>query len=41
MPITGCPSDYENIKARSALTSKGIKLAVPAWSAVFVMVDSK
>jgi hypothetical protein len=39
--IAGGPPDYENIKARSALTSKGIKLTVPAWSAVFVMVDSK
>ncbi len=39
--VAGGPSDYENLKARSALTSKGIRLAVPAWSAVFVMVDSK
>jgi len=39
--VAGGPSDYENIKARSAQTSKGIILTIPAWSAVFVMVDSK
>jgi hypothetical protein len=39
--VAGGPSDYENLKARSALTSKGIILTVPAWSAVFIMVDSK
>ncbi len=39
--IAGGPADYETIKARSALTSAGIKLTVPAWSAVFVLVDSK
>lgn len=39
--VAGGPADYETIKARSALTSAGIKLTVPAWSAVFVLVDSK
>jgi len=39
--VAGGPIDYITLKARSALTSKGIKLTVPAWSAVFVMVDSK
>jgi hypothetical protein len=39
--VAGGPADYETLKARSALTSAGIKLIVPAWSAVFVLVDSK
>lgn len=39
--VAGGPSDYETLKARSALTANGIKLSIPAWSAVFVMVDSK
>ncbi len=39
--VAGGPADYETLKARSALTSAGIKLTVPAWSAVFVLVDSK
>ncbi|MDP4188521.1 MAG: alpha-L-arabinofuranosidase, partial [Bacteroidota bacterium] len=37
--VAGGPSDYATIKARSALTSKGIRVTIPAWSAVFVMVD--
>ena len=39
--VAGGPPDYVNLKARSALTSKGIIVTVPAWSAVFVMLDSK
>jgi hypothetical protein len=39
--IAGGPADYETLKARSALTSRGIIFTVPAWSAVFVMVDTK
>jgi hypothetical protein len=39
--VAGGPADYESVKARSALTSGGIKLTVPAWSAVFVMIDTK
>ena len=39
--IAGGPADYETLKARSALTSAGIKLTVPAWSAVFLLVDLK
>ena len=39
--VAGGPADYETLKARSALTSVGIKLTVPAWSAVFLLVDSK
>lgn len=37
--IAGGPSDYATLKARSALTSKGIRFTIPAWSAVFVMID--
>jgi len=38
----GGPADYyATLKAQSALTSKGMKLTVPAWSAVFVMIDTK
>ena len=39
--VAGGPSDYELLKARSAMTANGIKLTVPAWSAVFIMVDTR
>ena len=39
--IAGGPSDYATLKAKSALTADGIRVTVPAWSAVFVMVDKK
>lgn len=35
----GGPSNYAEIKAKSAKTSEGIKITVPAWSSVFVMID--
>jgi hypothetical protein len=37
--IAGGPPDYETIKARSSLTSKGIKVTVPARGGVFVVID--
>ncbi|MEO6285896.1 MAG: hypothetical protein ABIN80_29005 [Dyadobacter sp.] len=37
--VAGGPADYETIKARAALTSKGIKVAVPARGGVFVVID--
>lgn len=36
---TGGPSNYTEIKAKSAKTSGGIKVTIPAWSSIFVMVD--
>ncbi|HZL08645.1 MAG TPA: hypothetical protein VFC65_01500 [Prolixibacteraceae bacterium] len=39
--VAGGPSDYATLKARSATTAKGIRVTIPAWSAVFVMVDKK
>jgi len=39
--VAGGPSDYATLKAKSALTTNGITLTIPAWSAVFVMVDTK
>jgi aspartate 1-decarboxylase len=39
--VAGGPSDYATIKARSAPTANGIMVLIPAWSAVFVMVDKK
>ncbi len=39
--VAGGPADYETLKARSATTTNGMKLTIPAWSAVFVMVDTK
>jgi hypothetical protein len=40
--VAGGPADsYATLKAQSALTANGIKLTIPAWSAVFVMVDTK
>ena len=35
----GGPVDYQAIKARSAQTSQGMKVSVPAYGAVFVMVE--
>lgn len=37
--VAGGPSDYATLKARSAVTANGIKVTVPGWSAVFLMVD--
>ena len=37
--IAGGPSDYATLKARSTSTANGIRVIVPAWSAVFLMVD--
>jgi hypothetical protein len=39
--VAGGPADYATIKAKSATTSDGIKVSIPAWSAVFIMVDKK
>jgi hypothetical protein len=39
--VAGGPADYAVLKAQSALTTNGIKVSVPAWSAVFIMVDTK
>ncbi len=39
--VAGGPTDYAMLKAFSAETRKGIKLTVPAWSAVFVMIEKK
>ncbi len=37
----GGPSEYATIKAMSASTANGIKVTVPAWGSVFVMIDKK
>jgi hypothetical protein len=37
--VAGGPLEYESIKAKSALTSNGIKVTVPARSSVFLVVD--
>ncbi len=39
--VAGGPSDYATIKALSASTANGIKVTVPAWGSVFVMIDKK
>jgi hypothetical protein len=39
--VAGGPADYATLKAFSAETKKGTKLTVPAWSAVFVVVEKK
>ena len=39
--VAGGPADYATLKAKSALTSGGIRVTIPAWSTVFVMVDTK
>lgn len=37
----GGPSDYATLKARSAVTTTGIKITVPARGTVFMVVDKK
>ncbi len=37
----GGPSDYATLKAKSALTEKGIKVTVPALGAVCMVIDKK
>jgi hypothetical protein len=39
--VAGGPSDYTTLKALSASTTNGIKVTVPAWGSVFVMIDKK
>ncbi len=39
--IAGGPSDYATLKAQSALTDKGIKVTVPAWGSVCLVVDKR
>lgn len=37
--IAGGPSNYATLDAYSASTSNGIKVSLPAWGAVFLMID--
>ncbi len=39
--VAGGPANYATLNAFSALTSGGIKVSVPAWGAVFLMIDTK
>jgi hypothetical protein len=39
--IAGGPKDYKTIKAKSAATDQGIKVTVPAWSSVYLIIDKK
>jgi hypothetical protein len=39
--VAGGPANYATLQARSATTANGIRVTVPAWSGVFVMVDKK
>ncbi len=47
MPVSGPafeaggPADYATLKARSALTTNGIKAIVPARGTVIMVVDKK
>ncbi|TRX38374.1 alpha-L-arabinofuranosidase [Flavobacterium restrictum] len=37
----GGPQNYATLKAKSAVTTNGIKVTVPAWGSVYVMIDKK
>ncbi len=39
--VAGGPANYATLKARSALTTSGIKLTVPALGSVCVLIDKK
>jgi alpha-L-arabinofuranosidase len=39
--VAGGPSDYTNIKANSAQTNKGIKVTVPSFGSVCLVIDKK
>ncbi len=39
--VAGGPSDYATLKARSASTANGIRVTVPAWGTVCVLIDKK
>ncbi len=39
--VAGGPTTYHTLKARSALTTNGIKIPIPALGAVFLVVDKK
>ena len=39
--VAGGPKEYKTIKAKSATTNEGIKVTVPAWSSVYLVIDKK
>ncbi len=39
--LVGGPSDYATLKAKSALSKNGIKITVPAWGSVYLVVEKK
>lgn len=39
--IAGGPKEYKTIKAKSATTDQGIKVTIPAWSSVYLIIDKK
>jgi hypothetical protein len=39
--LVGGPSDYATLKAKSALSKNGIKVNVPAWGSVYLVVEKK
>jgi hypothetical protein len=39
--VAGGPADYATLKARSSNTQYGVKLAIPAYGAVCVVIDKK
>jgi hypothetical protein len=39
--LVGGPSDYATLKAKSALSKNGIKVTVPAWGSVYLVVEKK
>lgn len=39
--VAGGPQNYATLKAKSAVTTNGIRVTVPAWGSVYVMIDKK
>lgn len=39
--LVGGPSDYATLKAKSAVSKNGIKVTVPAWGSVYLVVEKK
>ena len=39
--IAGGPTNYTSIKAKSAITTNGIRITIPAWGGVYVIIDKK
>lgn len=39
--LAGGPNDYTTLKAKSAITTNGMRVTIPAWGSVCMLIDKK